>query len=533
MATPLPTTCTPAACVPSAFAPAATSVCATAAAAAASEASAEWRRLASARCGGTAPRRRSFGPRRCRRHVGADPRVAAPVLPLPRGGAVAPPAACSALASLSLLLLLLLPPRGDAAATSPAITGQGDSACTFVSVALRCGSWPIDLEPAFRPHILKYSVVLDFAMSSFYVDIRPASGCEADQELSAALEVPIGGRRTLKVASLSTETGEGKQYELEVMRLLGSETELQVLTIEGSVLTPSFSPSVRTYIALLDLSFDEVHIIYRLRDNEQRIRSSALEERPTTLKELQHDLPQTSVNASDAANDVAAAVAAAFGSTAGDAGGNKAPAPVPRLLRSPSTLRSISGEAQFQDAYESFMVDSGFTRVVELTVQCADPTQANIGTYRLVVLRPRCPADRPSYSAIKRACVHFCPTGYYHNHNLYRCSTCNSNCRVCSGFLTCTLCNTDTDDYTYVLQSDGSCRAIENHLFEQYRWWCAALSVLFLILVTIGCAGWLQVLLHGVGIFLGQNSRRVVHAIDSDSDSPRDEPAPRRRLGAY
>lgn len=188
-----------------------------------------------------------------------------------------------------------------------------------------------------------------------------------------------------------------------------------------------------------------------------------------------------------------------------------------------------SGETQFRDDYDTFLLDIGFSRNLLLTVQCADATQASIGTYQMHITRPGCDPHRPFFDAGKKYCVNFCSSGFYRNYDTHRCSQCNTNCKVCRGLLDCHMCKPDTADYSYVIQPDGKCRAIQNHLFKKYRWWCIGLAGLLVFLVLIGCAGICQ---FCCSPSQGDGKMQMVRTYDSDSDEA-PKYVPGRRLGMY
>lgn len=414
-----------------------------------------------------------------------------------------------------------------------------DDACTLASLSLRYADWPIDLEPPFRPSVLSYTATLDFAMDFFWIDARSASGCELDGVPQQETRVRIGGSERVTLYSMHTDTGERQAYTVTCTRLLGSETELQALSISGGELSPVFDPTRRSYFVHLGLSHDEVHVHYKLRDNEQRIRSSAQEEHPTGTDPvgLTGVTPQEAPSPPPEGDSSGGSGGGGPNSTSGQsnatAGGGAEGESDARRLEGAEPRERSSGEVQYRGASDVFMLDIGFTRTVQLTVQCADATQANIGAYRLDVSRPGCTHDRPYYDPSRRNCVNFCPSGFYRNEETHRCSQCNINCRVCSGLLECQMCEPDTADYNFVVQPDGSCDAVANHLFKKYRWWCAGLAILLSFLVLIGCAGICQFCCSGSGSSGSDKSKgRQVRTYDSEfEDSPPHDG--KRRLGMY
>lgn len=334
--------------------------------------------------------------------------------------------------------------------------------------------------------------------------------------------------------SKNPETGAKRAYTVTATRLLGSETELQFLTVVGGELSPIFIPTDRTYHVHLALPYDVARVVYRLRDNEQRIRSIAHFEGPSSSSHTaEKDVPQSTDTKGSKDHRLLLGVNSTRDVGANGDAYHRWVAGVDRRLGATvkEPLRT-SGEAQYRDAYQSFMLDVGFTRTIVVAVQCADATQANIGAYTLVVHRPSCSPERPYFDPTKRLCVNFCPSGFYRNDEIHRCSKCNTNCKVCNSLLHCQMCLPDTADFTYVLQPDGRCQATVNHLFRKYRWWCIGLAMLLGFLVLIGCVGICQFLgTCGHGI---EKQRRKVHTYDSDQEEEEGPPyGARRRLAEY
>lgn len=415
----------------------------------------------------------------------------------------------------------------------------GNEECMLATMTVRHGDWPVDLEPPFRNEIFRYSAKLDFAMDFFSVDVRPASGCEIDHAPARKNFVQIGGSKMVTLYSKNPETGAKRAYTVTATRLLGSETELQFLTVVGGELSPIFSPNARTYHVRLDIKYDVARVVYRLRDNEQRIRSIAHFEGPSagvaqTSGAGHADKQAKSKSHSKTHSDRRLGVNSTQDGGFADGGSEENMRWVAGMERRlGATVKEplrTSGEAQYRDAYQSFMLDVGFQRKIVVAVQCADATQANIGAYTLVVHRPGCSPERPYFDPSKTLCVNFCPSGFYRNEELHRCSKCNTNCKVCDSLLHCQMCLPDTSDYTYMVQPDGRCQAIVNHLFRKYRWWCIGLAVLLGFLVLIGCIGICQ-LLGTCGHGIEKRSNKV-HTYESDEDEGPPYGA-RRRLAQY
>jgi len=360
------------------------------------------------------------------------------------------------------------------------------------------------------------------------------------------------------------DVGAKHQYVIKAFRQLGSETELRSLMVVGAEISPVFSQRHREYAVRLDLTYDVVRVVYGLADNEQRISSSAQEERPATGADTgdssdgSRRLLAAPIGAPFVENRTTVSMLGILGAGALGAGALGAgwdalgavDAGVGRQLfetglvaASPRRLAAVgSGEVQFREAHVDFLLDVGFMRTIELTVQCADPTQASIGTYKLHVSRPGCIPERPYFDPQKKACVNFCSSGFYRNRDTHRCSRCNDNCKICTGLLGCQMCtpdrciphvvrslrshrldalrHTDSADYSYALQPDGKCRAVENHLFRRYRWWCAGLGVLLLFLVLIGCCGIVQLCCSAGSANSGRFSR-LNDTDDDDDDAPK------------
>lgn len=394
----------------------------------------------------------------------------------------------------------------------------------------------MDTVPPFKPNVLSYTATLDFVMESFSVDVRAVSGCDVDQAPMKPILVQIGGSKEFTMFARRPETGAKQAYTIKVTRLLGSETELQSLRVRGGELSPNFDPTIRSYTVKLDPQFDKLLTYYKLRDNEQRLQSSAKAQFPTGSKppDATAEVPNTGQGGDAAKASSDSKQASSSGNS--DAGrlllsdGNET-APLRRLVDEGRLLLSdgnetaplrrlkvlqATGEVQYKESYETFLVDVGFTRQLMLTVQCADPTQANIGTYALTVVRPGCPAGAPFYDPTKSFCVNNCPSGYYRNQEINRCSMCNSNCRICTSLLECRMCKPDTADYSFIIQPDGSCRKSANHIFKKYWWWCVGFAVFLGFLLCIGCIGICQCLCGGGK---RRNTSSGGYEMDSDDDS--------------
>lgn len=389
------------------------------------------------------------------------------------------------------------------------------SSCTLASLTLRSGDWPIDLDTPFEPDITEYTATLDFSMSSFSINVRPDTGCEVDNVPNEPIPVRIGDTTSVALFARHPATGAHQEYTVTVSRLLGSETELRLLEVEGGVMRPLFDPKVRNYNVHLELGSDKIRVVYRLFDNEQRIRSSAQQQHPTgeeiPIAEIAPPAPK--VNTTNTSGS--------HGGSAGAASHTDAERRL-QVLSQPRRLSEEvrSGESQLREDSATFMLDVGFSRTLELIVQCADATQASIGRYKLKVSRQGCGPKRPYFDPQKKFCVYFCSAGFYRNRETHRCSHCNTNCRQCAGLLTCNMCVPDTLDFTYAIQPDGKCKAIPNHLFKRYRWWCIGLGLLLLLLVLIGCAGICQLCCNITG---GRGRHQKLRTYDSDSDDD-DEP---------
>ncbi|CAE7621824.1 unnamed protein product [Symbiodinium sp. CCMP2592] len=188
---------------------------------------------------------------------------------------------------------------------------------------------------------------------------------------------------------------------------------------------------------------------------------------------------------------------------------------------------------QLATAITWLALDAGFTRNVTLTIQCADPTQASIGTYTLQLKRSNCQPDKPFFDPLTRNCVNFCPEGFYRNLVSQRCSRCNTNCKVCTGLLSCKMCVPDDVEFVYVMQPDGKCQAQVNHIYARYRWWCLGLGVLLVFLVLFGCVGICTFCCSRSGKAGEKKDRRRYFEDDLEEDKQLLQFPPGRRLGRY
>merc|ERR1719421_692027 len=346
--------------------------------------------------------------------------------------------------------------------------------CFLESLSLRFNNKPIDLTPPFNPRVGgPYIATLDWAMNSFSVDVRSKLGCDVDKAPNQAIPVAIGSTEQRTVFAKSNQSGKVQAYILKVTRLLGSETELRNLFIDGATLSPPFDKTIRTYNAVLDAGRDVAKVNYIQRDNGQRVQASA----------------------SDQTNGSSWATGASGGAA-------------------PLRLLGRSGELQYNLHYKEFIVDVGFMRKITLVIESADPTQANIDRYEIQLNRTGCSVAKPFFDPTAKACVISCPTAYYRNERINRCSKCNTNCVVCSGLLTCDMCRSDSINNIYVLRQDGSCQAVPNKIFETYRWWSIGLAGLAVLVLLL--------LLGALCQCICGRRRNVVHSYESDSDSDTD-----------
>lgn len=365
----------------------------------------------------------------------------------------------------------------------------GDAAgCMLVSLVLSSHGHPVDLQPSFTRYHHDYNATLDFSMATFSVNVRPDTGCEVQAVPKRPIAVEIGGQTRVDFLVAPPQSKDVQVYRVKVFRLLGSETILQKLEVDNGALDPfPFHNETRAYTVVLDKGADEARIRYRLRDNEQRLRISAGQEVLTGSRRL-------------------------------DEG---------------TASHQSSGEVQYQDATANFMLDAGFTRDVTVTIQCADPTQASIGTYTLQLKRSNCQPDKPFFDPQTRNCVNFCPEGFYRNLVSQRCSRCNTNCKVCTGLLSCKMCVPDDVEFVYVMQPDGKCQAQVNHIYARYRWWCLGLGVLLVFLVLFGCVGICTFCCSRSGKAGEKKDRRRYFEDDLEEDKQLLQFPPGRRLGRY
>jgi len=343
------------------------------------------------------------------------------------------------------------------------LCASANNVCLLETLSLRFKDSPINLVPPFVPTVFSYAATLDFVMDGFSVDVRAAPGCEVDQAPNQAIPVQVGSSHQLTVFAKNPKTGARQAYIFKATRLLGSETELQKLTVDGGQLSPQFDPAIRSYKVRLSLTNDVVKVWYTQRDAGQR------------------------------SNVVASGEAFPNTNAAGK-----------RLLLA-------TGEVQYINRYKEFVIDVGFTRTITITVESSDATQANIGTYKLETTRDGCNPAKPYYDPTTLRCVNNCPSAYYRNPRIHRCSECNTNCLVCTGLLTCQMCKPNTIDNTYVLQTDGSCAQNPNRILEKYWWWCVGLAVFAGLIMLLGLGALCQYCCCA-------RRRNVVHSYESESE---------------
>mmetsp|Transcript_31590 Transcript_31590/g.69185 ORF Transcript_31590/g.69185 Transcript_31590/m.69185 type:complete len:391 (-) Transcript_31590:10-1182(-) len=326
--------------------------------------------------------------------------------------------------------------------------------CVLTALALRSGDLPIDIFPLFEPRIFEYTATLDFAMSEYELDAFAANGCTVDDKPKGPQTLHIGETHLVTLASRNFQTGEVSQYRVKVHRLIGSEPEVQLLNVVGAEMKPAFDPSTKHYVAALDVGYDTAVVEFVTRDSSQRVLFSAQPELPGQPHHL---------------------IAAAERTEKLDGG----TAPLIQLF-------NRTGESQFRKQVTRFFIDPGFHRQVTITVQSADALAAIVSVYEVVVYRIECKATQPYFDPTQRLCTRQCSPGYYKAGATHRCSRCNTHCLKCSSLLKCEMCESDTEDFNYKVQPDGSCREIVKHEYKVYKVWAFGLACLFVFLVCMG-----------------------------------------------
>jgi len=390
-------------------------------------------------------------------------------------------ASCTPRCFLYLLVVLL-----------PAASAQKDP-CWLASLQLRSGPKPVDMVPPFAPDTFAYSATLDFSSTFYDVDALAQSGCEVDSVPTQNVDVEPGASSALTVYAKDPETEERQAYVFTVTRMIGTETTVQALRIAGATLIPEFTPEVRAYAVDLGLGYETIKITYKLMDVGQKLRMTASQQvsAGTSL-----DLASTTVDLTPSGG---------FG------------AETRRLLS--------TGETQYLERSQSFLIDVGSSRRVTLTLESTDPMQALRGVYTLDVTRAPCTDARPLYSPISRACTVYCPSGFWANPASQRCSKCNSHCAVCPSLLQCDLCQQDTVRHRYIVRPDGSCAQELVTVEDKYPWWVTGFEIFLGFAVCLSLC-WCFSCLYDCCCGSSRSSENMVY---SDSDGELGSHAKRRR----
>lgn len=390
------------------------------------------------------------------------------------------------------------------------------TACFLTSLSLRSGNQPVDLVPPFDPMTHMYTATLGFQMDSYSVDALASDGCEADDAPNQAIPVAYGDTNELNLFAKNPATDQRQSYVLRVGRLRGSETQIQVLRIDGAILFPPFNPDIVSYTAALALSSDMIRITYVTRDADQRVHCEASPQQTgSQVNNTQPFLSQippssTTGRVTMQLQPMTQTSTTGAPSAAGDAG---------RRLQ-------MSGEVQYLERHKAFPVDVGFTRTLALTIQSADDMQAQLGTYTVAVTRAQCNMAKPLFDPVSQGCVVNCPSAYYANWELQRCARCNTNCAVCVSLVQCQLCTPATVDSGFALQPDGSCLQTTNRIVDKYRWWCIGFGMFVLILLCLVCVLFCQCICD---VCCGSSRSR--REFDSGSDVDAEEADYLRRKG--
>jgi len=180
--------------------------------------------------------------------------------------------------------------------------------------------------------------------------------------------------------------------------MVGTETKLQAVKIQGAYLVPGWNPRIYNYTAYLGVEHDTAQITFLPVDNGQAIGLVA-------------DLE----------------VSASPG----------------RRLASDDSLKAPIGEVQHAASRYETTVDVGRQRNLDLVVTSAD--RSTQGRYRFTVKRPWCPTEKRFFDGNTHSCTDICNEGYFGATDTGRCTACpDPNCAVCDGVQGrggwCTLC---------------------------------------------------------------------------------------------
>lgn len=276
--------------------------------------------------------------------------------------------------------------------------------CTLVDVFVRStadgngNAQPIDISLGSGTANV-FNGYMDYAMEGFAVEAvaTPADLCTVKGLPTTATMLDPGKIASLTIQSYSEQdSGLSTSYIVNVTRLLGTETTIQAVKIQGAYLVPGWDPNVFDYTAFLSVENDIAQATFLPLDNGQSIGLVADLEVPATPS---------------------------------------------RRLGSDVSLQTPIGEVQHAPSSYETTIDVGHQRHLDLMVTSAD-TSAK-GRYRFTVKRPWCPEERRFFDGMTKSCTDICNEGFFGNPDTGRCTTCpDTNCAVCDGAHGpwCTLC---------------------------------------------------------------------------------------------
>lgn len=285
----------------------------------------------------------------------------------------------------------------------PSIDGEALK-CSLVDVFLRStadgngNAQPIDI--SFLPGKSNvFTGYMDYAMQGFAIEAvaKPADLCTVKGIPTSATMLDPGTFAILSIQSYCKDDDSlSSSYTVNVSRLMGTETTLQAVKIQGAYLVPGWNPKVFDYTAFLSVEYDTAQATFLPLDNGQVIGLVA-------------DL--------------------------------EVPATPGRRLDVENSLSTPIGEVQHAPGNYETTIDVGHQRHLDLMVTSAD--QSAQRRYRFTVKRPWCPAEKRFFDGITRSCSDICNEGFFGNPDTGRCTTCpDPNCAVCDGAHGpwCTLC---------------------------------------------------------------------------------------------
>lgn len=365
-------------------------------------------------------------------------------------------------------------------------------------LSLRCGRLPITLEPQFSSEWFNYRATLGFALGELAVDaIAEADTAISNlQEIESSILISPGGQRTVRVKVRSASSDNRRtvlSYTISMERLDGTDARLRSLSFTGISDPLMYDPGILDYMVTVPAEQNMFGLFFVPWDRDQSFLVLAAK-MPDNLDQQEKDGflglptstmttttvtttitsvgadPQTPMHAPDnnpfldPRTNIIAGAAPAEALQAPSPFAGQMQQTIPAQATVPATVPTspaignvasrrlgllrvgrrhfggVTGEPGHDSQSRWFLLSAANPRLVTISVCPANGDKALTATYRIHVMRKRCPPQRPYLSPNVGKCAPTCEDGSFPNASSGQCESCPALCVRCRGWSDCHVC---------------------------------------------------------------------------------------------